>query len=258
MELITQLEKVGLSDKEAKVYLATLELAQATAQEISKKSGVNRTTTYVILHTLIKKGLTSSFLQDEKTYYVAEDPEVLLSLYSLQEKIIEQQEEMFQEIFANIKSVFQQSSGHPTVRFFEGKDGLIEMSDDFIFSGADQSFNVFSVDDLKEVFSDEERRRMARARIQKDIKVKAIYTYSGDEKVSPAFLTETHGEKIKISKKKYPITCDIALYNNRVRIVSLGKRLSGVIIEDEEIHRTLSSLFQLAWECAQSEKVNDI
>lgn len=36
------LEKFGLSEKEAKIYLATLELGQATVQQIAKKAGLVR------------------------------------------------------------------------------------------------------------------------------------------------------------------------------------------------------------------------
>ena len=45
--LIEKLEEFGLSEKEAKVYMASLEIGEATADQIAKHSGVNRSTTYV-------------------------------------------------------------------------------------------------------------------------------------------------------------------------------------------------------------------
>jgi len=55
-----ELEKIGLSKKEAKVYLACLELSEATIGQISKKSGVKRTTVYDIVESLKEKSLISS------------------------------------------------------------------------------------------------------------------------------------------------------------------------------------------------------
>jgi len=54
--LIQELQKLGLSDKESKVYLASLELGPAPIAAIAKQASVNRPTTYVIIESLIKKG----------------------------------------------------------------------------------------------------------------------------------------------------------------------------------------------------------
>ena len=45
MTLDKELQKIGLSEKEAKVYLAALELGQASVQNIARKAEVNRATT---------------------------------------------------------------------------------------------------------------------------------------------------------------------------------------------------------------------
>ncbi len=58
--LTKKLEEIGLNEKEAKVYIATLELGEGSASEIAKKSEVNRATTYFILEKLIKMGLVST------------------------------------------------------------------------------------------------------------------------------------------------------------------------------------------------------
>ena len=55
MALETELKKLNFSDKEARVYLALLELGEAPVQKIAEKAKVNRATTYVILESLKKK-----------------------------------------------------------------------------------------------------------------------------------------------------------------------------------------------------------
>jgi len=61
MQLQKALEQFGLNKKQAKVYLAVLELGSATVNIISNKSGIARSSCYDILNSLIKKGIASSF-----------------------------------------------------------------------------------------------------------------------------------------------------------------------------------------------------
>jgi hypothetical protein len=53
---------------------------------------------------------------------------------------------------------------------------------------------------------------------------------------------------------KFPISCDIAVYGNKARFASLTNRLVGVIIEDEEIARSMRAILDLAWEAAEKYK----
>jgi len=50
-----QLVNFGLSEKEAKIYLALLELEMATVFEVSKQSGINRSSAYVVFGRLKEK-----------------------------------------------------------------------------------------------------------------------------------------------------------------------------------------------------------
>ena len=61
-----ELQKIGLSEKEAKVYLAAMELGQAPVQKIAQKAKVNRATTYVILEGLQKKGVITTVDHEKK------------------------------------------------------------------------------------------------------------------------------------------------------------------------------------------------
>jgi len=57
--LLKDLTSLGLSDKEAKTYLTLLELEVASVAEITKASGLNRSSTYVTLEMLKKRGLVN-------------------------------------------------------------------------------------------------------------------------------------------------------------------------------------------------------
>src|SRR5690349_2719325 len=81
-----QLEELGLSPNEVRVYLASLELGAATAQQIAAKAAVVRPTAYVAIGGLVKRGLVSSHTRGKKQYFQAERPEVLMLMVENEKK----------------------------------------------------------------------------------------------------------------------------------------------------------------------------
>ena len=51
--------KLGLAEDEAKTYLAALEAGTATVAQIAINSGIPRSSTYLLVEQLLKKGLLS-------------------------------------------------------------------------------------------------------------------------------------------------------------------------------------------------------
>src|SRR5581483_2129774 len=76
--LAKQLIEFGLSQKEAKVYLALLELEVGSVSEVAKSANINRSSTYVVLSSLKKKGLISTSEDKKIQMFVATPPEMLL------------------------------------------------------------------------------------------------------------------------------------------------------------------------------------
>ncbi len=77
-ELIEILISLGLTDKEAKVYLAATEVGTQPVSSIGQAAKINRVTTYDILEKLKQKGLVSYFTKKKIKYFTATNPETLL------------------------------------------------------------------------------------------------------------------------------------------------------------------------------------
>lgn len=248
--LINQLQQLGLSVKEAKVYLASLELGESTVQEIAKKAEVNRPTTYVQIESLMQRGLISSVDKGKKRYFIAESPNQLLKLLDDQKSETQRKAEDFKEMLPELKAIYNLSEERPRVRFFEGKKGLEVIKDEILKVKDKKMEAIFSVDDLDNVFSKDEKAEYFNRRLKQGIKMKGIYTRSAG-----SFDKTAKGDEIRvIPKEKFPITVDITIFSDRVALSALRKELVGVIIESKEIADTLRSIFNLAWEA--SEKYN--
>jgi len=246
-KLEQELINLGLSDKEAKTYLATLELGYDTVQNIAKKANINRPTAYVVLDSLRKKGIVTTFEKDKKTYYSAESPDRLVSLLQKQREEIKIKEKEFSKLLPEFKAIFNLSKEKPTVRFFEGKPGLMAMREDFLKTTDKKIEAFYNIDDLNKVFTEEENQEFTVKRSKKNIKTFTIYTSIK----GPLKRPQAPGQRKFIPFDKYPVSSDITIYNNKVAIASLKGKLSGVIIESKEIANTLRSLFYLAFESAK-------
>ena len=123
MPLITKIKELGLDDKEAKVYLAGLELGEANIQRIVKKSGIKRTTVYHALDSLKEKGLFSVVVRKGRKKYIAEDPRKLKNK-------IESQKETLEEIMPNLLSLANFIDKKPEIKYYEGEAGIKEIYKD--------------------------------------------------------------------------------------------------------------------------------
>lgn len=259
--MLDELKTTGLSENESKVYLALLELGSATVQEIAKKSGVKRVTTYVQLEALAKLGLVTSFEKASpaslklrragKTYFRAEDPENLSKILERERKMSGERERSLSEILPKLEQLYLSSGERPRVRFFDGIEGLRTMQDEFLKSGAEAVNSFSSADDISRIFpqSDEYISK----KLKKQISLRLIYTSSRG-----AFLKDSDSKSMRESRyippDKFPVSCDISIYKNTVSVSVLKNKIFGILIENQEIADSMRSFFEMAWE--DSEKYN--
>jgi len=87
-QLIDALKKLGLTEYEAKAYVAIVELGEAEAYEIARKSGVPRTRIYDVLSKLENSGLIQRIKESRPAVYSAISPE--RSLVPLKNQLVSQ------------------------------------------------------------------------------------------------------------------------------------------------------------------------
>lgn len=241
-----ELQKLGLSDKEAKVYLSSLELGPSPVQVIAQKAGVNRATTYVMIESLISRGLMSSFEKGKKRYFTAESPDQLMTLLKKEEAEIETKIKQLEDVIPELKMVFSTADEKPKVRFFEGIEGLNAIRDDVVNSKAESIEEVVSLDEYYKIFppSSKEIREDFRRRT-KDIPTKVIYTSKKGK-----FLSSKDGkvERRFIPQEKFSFSTEIVIYGNKVSISVCRGRIVGVILENRDISDSVRAIFNLVWE----------
>lgn len=244
--LEAELKKLGLSDKETKVYLTVLELGQAPAAEIAAHSGINRATTYVILEELQKKGLASSFEKGKKTYFAAESPERLSNLFEIEKKQLEENFFDLKKIIPALEKIYESRGERPKVRFFEGKEGVASIREDILKTRAKSMEEIIPLDIAHKHFppSKKDHREKISAQL-KGVNFRVIYT-SEKGQIWPRIKGVKESVKF-IKPELFPISSEIVLFGNKTIMIATKNKKFGIILEDELITNTIRAVFNLLW-----------
>lgn len=236
---------IGLNEKEAVAYISLLTVENSSVLDLSKKTRLNRSTTYLVLESLARKGLVSETTVGKKTHYQAEPPERLETYIEQRKILLDEQSKRLKDILPQIKSVQRESGEKPIVKYFEGKEGVLSMvSESYESPGGDETaYLIYSKDLLFDVFSAQERLKFKQIRTDKNIRTKALYSSTDGHVIS-----DETGERVKVDENKYPFSCDVYIYKDRIRIGILGKHVSGVFIKSQSLADTLRSLFKIAFD----------
>ncbi len=243
--LAKKLEAVGLTEKQAKVYVAALFLGPAAVQRIAEQAEVNRATTYVILAELADMGLVSESTEGKKTVYVAEPPEAIERYLNSMEKVIEERKSELKNSLKELKEISRAeiADDAPVVRFFKGPEAILALSA-YLKRKAKHNEVVYGMTNLDELdkMSPGYTESNALKRKKKKIVGKGFYSGARELASDPESLRET----IRLHDD---VKADLNLYEDRASIVTYsGDQPVGIVIEGHELVSVLRQLFELAWE----------
>lgn len=246
-DLITRLAEYGLSEKESLVYLAMLELGPCSVQDIAKKAGVNRATTYVMIESLKRRGLMSTFEKGRKTFFVAESPEHLKRLSETELRVAEEKAGRLKQSLPLFMALFNSASASkPMVRYYEGEEG-VSTCRAMIGEATGEVLNFLSRDEgtiaLSKVNENERLNLASRVHGRKIIAIK------------PGMPRPKHNAAMWLEKTipydKYPFTGDMLFFDSKIIIFFMQEEKPYVfVIESQEVYNMLKTMFEVVWQTA--------
>ena len=244
-QLLAKLRYLGFSDKESKVYVASLKLGSAPIQKIAKLATVNRATTYVLVEGFMKKGLMSSYTQGKKRLFTPESPDKLSALIREDKAVIEAKENTINQILPSLSSLYDTTQGgnKPQVKFYEGKLGLNSVREEMLKSKEKEIFGIFDLDALDGIFTPEESATFYKKRLGKKVNIHTIYSSSKGD-----ILDDSKKERALyryIDKSKYNSPIDISVFDDNVAITSFKDPIMSVIIQNEPIAEAIKQILTL-------------
>ena len=246
--LIEKLEKFGLSNKEAKVYLCLLELGTAVVSEVSKKTHINRSTAYVLLESLAKQGLVSISERKNIRLYTPAPPERILQLAEESVKKYTELVGIGHTLLPELKSMYVGVGPKPRVQFFEGVEGIKTAYEDTLTSK--ETIRAYaSIENMHTSLADYFPEYYKR-RSDKNIKIRAIFPDTPEAQERVKHNKEEAREACLVPKDRFGFSPEINIYDNKIVFMSLVEKFA-LIIESDELADALKKAFELSWEEAK-------
>ena len=243
LNIKTSLIEIGLSDKEAGVYISLLELGRGTVAQISRGANINRTTGYDILDSLSAKGLVSISGKEPKQEYSAESPENLSKFVAGEIQRKHEALRKTETLIPELKSIHNVTD-RPRVRFYEGTEGLVEVYEDTLTSH--EPIRAYAtVDDMHSALPNYFPKYYKR-RASAGIEIRAIVPDTDIGRGRKEKDREEMRQTALVPADKFYFSPEINIYDNKVMIASWREKL-GIIIESTEIADAMKKIYELSW-----------
>ncbi len=243
-----KLENAGLSEKEARVYLAVLELGESSIQRIALKARIKRTTVYDVLDALKEKGLLASTLKGQHRKFFIEDPRGVLRMLDGKKRAVE-------SIIPDLLSRAALFDRKPRVRFFEGKECVKEVYHN-ILSYSNSPLKVWITEATLDLPGKEFIDFYNSSRIENKI---WAYMIAPDLPRLRQYQTQDHSflrKTVLDRHKMFPEGVEINLYGERhIGMISFFEQL-GLLIESQKLFDALQNVFWGHWQLLGGEKPN--
>jgi len=248
------LNKLGFSDKSAKVYLALLQLGPSSVRKLAEFCELNRGTTYDTLKWLQEKGIITFYQKQTKQYFVAENPEKLLNLAKNQEEELKEAQGRICKAIPELQALYNRGGERPVARYYE-KDEINKILQDVLDTceeTGDMVYRIYSAEGIREYIYDN-FETFSDVRIAKGIAVKVIAMGEGgelrglDERKWLATGLDKQSKQIK--QDKHIGETFIILYPGKTAYVSLNAKREpiGVVIENDGVFETQKIIFDNLW-----------
>lgn len=242
--MLTELLKLGLTNEEAKVYLATLEINGGPVSNIARKAGVNRVSCYHTIENLLARRLLSQYNKNGVRCFAPEPPEQFL-------KLAEEQMTIAKAVLPELKSLASSLAFKPKIRFYEGRDGVEKVFNESLAAKGE----ILGYTNLKDViaffpaffdgYTKTKLRKRIKTRYLSPTTVESVHVLDRflPEDVDPNLI-----EILLVNRDQFLFENELLIFNNSVGIVSLNRdELLGLIVESPAFARTMKAVFDLAW-----------
>lgn len=239
-KLINTLTNIGLTEKEARVYMAGMSLGPSRVQDIAKSANIKRTTVYSILESLKARGLYKTELSGWKTLYVAENPDKL-------ESLVESMRHSVRENLPEFNALYNLHSSGAFISYYEGVEGVknvynnllkeIKPHEDYLVMG--DSAEWFTQD--QEFFQDFLRRR---AKLNINIRLLLQDTPIAREQKK---MERQYNQQVKILPTEYKLSTNVVMIPRQLVLNQYKLPILAMVIENDSIIQTNRELFEIIW-----------
>ncbi len=260
MQFLNELQKIGLSEKEALIYEFLLETGGAYPGSISTATRLNRSTVYKILTSLSIKGIVNEIEKGKKLFYQIEKPDRLLRYTKHRAEMAKNSLSLAQDLLPLLDKAYAKIPNKPRVRFFQDTEGVLSILDDHLMTGKKYEMLAFvNASSMEKFIPSAQIKSFIKEKERQGITTRGIIPDTNHDKTIADRLYRGIKKSIvpvlrHIPAKDFPFDGEIIIYgDSKVSFSDYRDKNSiiGVIIDDVSIHRAMRMIFELAWKSAK-------
>lgn len=240
------LEHLGLSKREAEVYLASLRLGEAAAQDVAHATGLTRTTAASVLDRLAAQGFVSVHRKAGKRLYWIEDPHILVEHERARLTVVE-------ELAGRLHSEYHQADKKPDAEILDAREGIVNLMvrviDELPEGSEIRTIESPSAKHYQAVMSDELFQALTKRKASKGIRTRSLVPAGSQSAIRPSSVQK--GVEVRVLPPGILFESSMWLFGSSLVLFS-GTHTFAVRVNHRHMNESMGSVFDHFWEQAQS------
>lgn len=238
----TLLKQLGLSDNEAKTYIALSRMGEARVQDVAHHTGLARTTTASILERLKDLGFLTVQKSRGKFLYWIEDPHILVEQEKARLDVAEQ-------LAGRLHGMYHSSDKKPHAEIYDTKDGIrmlmTKVVQEIPRGGEVLVFESPMKKHYQSVITDEFFHAMSKRKVKKGITTKALVPVGQKEYIRKAALE--HNVDVRFLPVGVAMETSFWILDKSI-VMFYGAHTFAVRVQHRHTRESMKSLFDYLWE----------
>lgn len=234
----------GMTEEEIVVFFAMLEPDRETVLKIAQHTSIPRTTVYILIDSLLKKGLIQEVSEGKKKHYYPSSPQKIVEYVSQRKDQISTVLNQVQKNIHEIQALFNFYHEKPRITYYEGTNSILQLFESTLKEG--EICMHFMSEMGSEILSHELEAYRQKIR-ESMVTTREIISDS---------LTDLHYIKtyanarnqVKYLPRAYATNVDYILYDGGyIQITYKAGKGMAICIEDKHISQFEKVRFNLIW-----------
>lgn len=246
MSLLNKLQKLNLSENQARVYIALLQIGEGSALQVSRDANLPKSTTFETLKSLNEANLVSKRSRGSKNIFSITNPNIIL-------ENIREQEDVAENILPELNGFYKALAKSTRVRFFEGPKAIEVIINEVLIESKLLKV-IGSITDAVE-FYPKHFPLFSKKRVLRKIPLHLI-TNDSDMAQENLLLDQKQLRVTKIIKNK-DFSSMIWMWSGKIGLIATRGKQFAMIIDEPGAYGIQTTMFDLIWDSLPQNKPRD-
>jgi predicted DNA-binding transcriptional regulator len=238
-KVVNALIALGLTDKEARIYLALYKIGKATSYEVAKEAGIKRPTVYVLMEELRKRGLVLIVPHVKNQVFIAKDPHEFINEYQ------EDLNRNARDLLASLPTM-SRPVGETNIIVFKGQGSLVQGLSYGLHRAKEKTIYAFYAPVGKNMKVRDEYFEHSEHVHKLGMKVKCIMPSNTHDEAFREDDKKYGFETKKINHKLFSPNVSVEICGDVVKMI-MHKQKQVIVMEEKGMAEFYKQVFELLW-----------